>query len=456
MKNITKITVAIIISTMIGFYSALSYSQIEIKEIKIGGTKSKISEEDFLAEVIEKVKTGYVEEKSYRELSEAAANGILSSLDPHSNYLNEEALKDMQIQTKGEFGGLGIEITIEHSLTKIVTAIDDTPAFKANIKSGDYISKIDGKNIIGSSIEEVVKKLRGKPGSKVTITILRKGENEPIEKTIKREIIKIKAVKAKTFTDIGYVRIASFSGQAYDGLIKEIANLKKEINSKDSKKSLKGLILDLRNNPGGLLDQAVAISDAFLNKGDVIVSIGGRDKSESKIYLSENPESLIPSIPMVLLINEGSASASEIVAGALQDNKRAVIMGVKSFGKGSVQTIIPLNDGLGAIKMTTSLYYTPSNTSIQAHGIEPDIIVNSAKLTKLQDKNDNEDFSESSLKGHIEVQVQKALDDAKQNQIGDDNIGLYESDYQLARALDLLRGINVYEQHNSLKRQSKK
>ncbi len=456
MKNITKIAVVVVISTLIGFYSALSYSQIEIKEIKIGEIKSKISEEDFIEEIIEKVKAGYVEEKSYRELSEAAANGILSSLDPHSNYLNEDALKDIQIQTKGEFGGLGIEITTEHSLTKVVTAIDDTPAFKENVKSGDYISKIDGKNIIGLSIEEVVKKLRGKPGSKVTITILRKGENEPIEKTIKREIIKIKAVKSKAFGDIGYIRIASFSGQAYDGLFKEVENLKKEIAGKDSKKNLRGLILDLRNNPGGLLDQAVAISDAFLNKGDVIVSIGGRDKSDTKSYFAESPEFLIPSIPMVILVNEGSASASEIVAGALQDNKRAIIMGVKSFGKGSVQTIIPLNDNLGAIKMTTSLYYTPLNTSIQAHGIEPDIIVSNAKITKLQDKNDNDDFSESSLKGHIEVQVQKALNDAKQNQVGDDNLRLYETDYQLARAVDLLRGINVYKQHNSPKQKSKK
>ncbi len=456
MKNIIKIAVVVIISTLIGLYSALSYSQIEIKEIKVGELKSKISQENFIQEIIEKVRTGYVEEKSYRELSEAAANGILSSLDPHSAYLNDEALKDLQIQTKGEFGGLGIEITTEHSLTKIITAIDDTPAFKAGVKSGDYISKIDGENIIGTTIEEVVKKLRGKPGSKVTITILRRSENEPIEKTIKREIIKIKAVRSKAFKDIGYIRISNFSAQAYDGLIQEIANLKKEINKKDPTKNLKGLILDLRNNPGGLLDQAIAIGDVFLDKGNIIVSIGGRDKSETKDYLAERPAIFDITIPMVVLINEGSASASEIVAGALQDNKRAVIMGVKSFGKGSVQTIIPLDNDLGAIKMTTSLYYTPSKISIQAHGIEPDIIVNTAKITKLQDKKDVDDFSEASLKGHIEAQVQKALDDAKQNQLEDDNTELYEADYQLARALDLLRGINVYERQNLSKKKAKK
>lgn len=456
MKNLLKIAAVVFISTLIGFYSALSYSQIEVKELKFNESKSKIFNEDFIEEVIDKVKSGYVEQKSYRNLSEAAASGILSSLDPHSAYLNEDALKDLQIQTRGEFGGLGIEITTEYSLAKVITAIDDTPAFKAGVKSGDYISKIDGKNIAGMSIEEIVKKLRGKAGSKVTITILRKGENEPIEKTIKREIIKIQAVKSRAFQDIGYIRISSFSEQAYHGLAEEIKKLKKQISNKGSGKNLKGLILDLRNNPGGLLDQAVAVSDAFLDKGNAIVSISGRDKTDAKIYLAESNESLIPTIPMVVLINEGSASASEIVAGALQDNKRAIIMGVKSFGKGSVQTIIPLSSNYGAIKMTTALYYTPLNISIQAHGIEPDIVVTNAKITKIQDKKGIEELSEASLNGHIEPQVQKALEDAKRNQVEDSNLEIYESDYQLARAIDLLRGINVYKQQNLANKKTKK
>jgi carboxyl-terminal processing protease len=445
MKNTLKTSIVIVISMLVGFYSAVSYSQIEIKQLKFSGPKIDDFQEDFVKEVIERVKIGYVEEKSYRELSESAANGILSSLDPHSSYLNEDALKDLQVQTKGEFGGLGIEITVEYSLIKVVTAIDDTPAFKVGIKPGDYITKVDGHSVIGTPLEEVVKKLRGKPGTKVAITILRKGEKEAFDKIIQREIIKVKAVRSVRFKDIGYIRISSFSEQAYNGIVSEINKLKKEIAKENHNKKLKGLVLDLRNNPGGLLDQAVSISDAFLNKDQIIVSISGRNKLESKEYRDENPESLIPNLPMVVLINEGSASASEIVAGALQDNKRAIIMGVKSFGKGSVQTIIPLISNSGALKMTTALYYTPSKTSIQAHGIEPDIIVTEAKITKLSIKKDFlDERSEASLKGHIEVEVQKALDDARKNQISEDNLELYDSDYQLARAVDLLRGINAY------------
>lgn len=437
MKNVLKISSIVIVSTAIGFFSAISFSQIQIKSLKIDSKNLEQDQEQFLQEVISRVKKDYVEEKSNKELAESAANGLLSSLDPHSSYLNEESLKEMQVQTKGEFGGLGIEITMEYSVVKVVSAIEDTPAFEAGVKSGDYITKVDDKNVVGMSIDEVVKRLRGKPKTKVILTILRKGEKQPLVKTITRDVIKVKAVKSAKFTDIAYVKVNTFSEQAYSGLVESLKKLKSQI----GEGKIKGLVIDLRNNPGGLLDQAIKISDAFLNKDKVIVSISGRDKSATKYYKDESDENLVPNVPIVVLINEGSASASEIVAGALRDNKRAVIMGVKSFGKGSVQTVIPLERNNGALRLTTALYYTPSGVSIQAHGIEPDVVLSDAKI----EKKDNMRDSEADLKGHIEVQIQQAIEDAKKDQIKDDNFDLYEKDYQLARAIDLLRGIDVYK-----------
>jgi carboxyl-terminal processing protease len=435
MKNI-KLFLLVATAAFIGFFSATSISQINVKALKISDENISEDQRDFLEDVIERVKKDYVEEKTSRQLAESAASGILSALDPHSSYLDEAALKEMQVQTKGEFGGLGIEITSELSVIKVIAAIEDTPAFKEGIKSGDYIIKVEGKTVVGLSIEEVVKKLRGKPRTKVRITILRKGEKAPLEKTITRQIIKVKAVKASRFKDVAYIKINTFSEQAYLGLTTELLKLKKEIGAKN----LKGLILDLRNNPGGLLDQSIDIGGAFLDKGKTIVSIKGRT-SESRNYTDEYDEDLIPGLPIVVLINEGSASASEIVAGALQNNKRAIVMGVKSFGKGSVQTVVPLKKNHGALRMTTALYYTPDGTSIQAHGIEPNIVVTDAKIEK-QLKKDRD--SEADLTGHIEVQLQEALTEAKKEQVSDDNFLLYEQDYQLARALDLLRGVSVY------------
>jgi len=436
MKNL-KTSAIVIVSTFIGFFSAVSLSQIEIKSIKLDKISSDEDQKEFLDEIIARVKKDYVDEKTDRQLAEAAASGILTSLDPHSSYLNEEALKEMQVQTKGEFGGLGIEITMELSVVKVVAAIEDTPAFKAGVKSGDYISKIDGKSVIGLTIEEVVKKLRGKPGTSVKITILRKGEKGPIEKSITRQIIKVKAVRSAKFKDVAYVKINTFSEQASSGLIAELKKLKSQIGAKN----IKGLVLDLRGNPGGLLDQAIKVSDTFLKKDQVIVSIKGRN-TESREYKDELDEELIPGLPIVVLINEGSASASEIVAGALQDHRRAVIMGEKSFGKGSVQTVIPMEKNRGALRLTTSLYYTPSGKSIQAHGIEPNIEVISAKIEK--DKILDRD-SEADLKGHIEVQIKEAIDDAKKEKAeNNDNLDIYDQDYQLARALDLVRGVDVY------------
>ena len=438
MKNL-KISAIVVISTFIGFFSAVSLSQIQIKKIELGDKISlaQVDQKEFLEDVISRVKKDYVEEKTDRQLAEASASGLLSSLDPHSSYLNEDSLKEMQVQTKGEFGGVGIEITLEFSVVKVVSAIDDTPAFKVGIQSGDYITKVDDKSIIGLTIEEVVKKLRGKPGTKVKVTILRKGEKAPLEKIITRQVIKVKAVKSAKFKDVAYIKINTFSEQAYSGLAIELKKIKSQIGDKN----LKGLVLDLRNNPGGLLDQAIKVSDTFLNKDQVIVSIKGRN-SESKEYKDEADETLIAHLPIVVLINDGSASASEIVAGALQDHHRAVVMGIKSFGKGSVQTVIPLEKNHGALRLTTSLYYTPSGKSIQASGIQPDIEVTNAKIEK-QLKVDRD--AEADLKGHIEVQIQEAISDSKKEKVGDDNIDLYSQDYQLARAVDLVRGVDVYK-----------
>ena len=439
MKNPLRLGLVIVFSIIVGFYSAFSLSQIQIKTLKIEEIGDEANQKDFFADVVARVKKDYVEEKTDKQLYELAANGLLSSLDPHSSYLNEDGLKEMQVQTTGEFGGLGIEITMEYQLVKIVTAIEDTPAFTAGIKSGDYVAKIDGKTVVGLSIEEVVKKLRGRAGTKVVISILRKGEKGLIDKTIKREIIKVKAVKYSQFGDVAYVKINTFSQQAHSGLVKSIKKLKSEI----GEKNIKGLVLDLRNNPGGLLDEAVKISEEFLDKNKMIVSISGRKKADTTYYKDEADEALTKDLSIVVLINEGSASASEIVAGALQDNKRAVIMGVKSFGKGSVQSVIPLSKNNGALRLTTALYYTPSGKSIQAHGIEPDILVETATITK-EEPNGLRD-AESDLKGHLKAQIEEEIQTAKKGQIKDDNFELYAKDYQLARAIDLIRGLSVYK-----------
>jgi carboxyl-terminal processing protease len=436
MKNV-KISAIVIASTFVGFFSAISISQIQIKPLKIEDSGSLESQKEFLEEVIARVKKDYVDEKTDRQLSEAAADGILTSLDPHSSYLNEESLKEMQVQTKGEFGGVGIEITMEMSVVKVIAAIEDTPAFKVGIKSGDYITKIEGKSVVGLKIEDVVKKLRGKPGTDVKVTILRKGEKAPLEKLITRQIIKVKAVKSAQFGDVAYVKINTFSEQAASGVNSELESLKKKI----GEEKLKGLVLDLRGNPGGLLDQAVKVSDLFLNKDAEIVSIKGRATDE-KHYKDSSNETLVPNLPIVVLINEGSASASEIVSGALQDHKRGVIMGTKSFGKGSVQTVIPLEKNRGALRLTTALYYTPSGKSIQAQGIVPDIEVTNAKIEKTKEIDRD---SEADLKGHIEVQIQELVQEAKKENKEDVSLEIYDQDYQLARALDLIRGINAYK-----------
>ena len=437
MKNL-KLAIIVFVSIFVGSFSAISFAQLQTVSSK--PIKNKYSE-DLLNQVLERVKKDYVEEKSQDQLIEAAASGVLSSLDPHSSFLNLEDLKEMNVHTKGEFGGVGIEITTDMSVAKVVSAIEDTPAYRAGIKSGDYIVRIDGKSTYSMKIDEIVKKIRGKVNSPVKLTIYRKGEKDPLEKTVFRRIIKIKPIKSNRFNDVAYIKITNFSERTFIDLQTELKKLKTQI----GEKNLKGLVLDLRNNPGGLLDQAIEVSAGFLDKEKVVVSVKGK-AGILKEFQTENDQFLIPNLPMVVLINEGSASASEIVAGALQDHKRAVIMGSKSFGKGSVQTVIPLENNQGAIKMTTALYYTPSGRSIQAMGIEPDIELSQASIEKQKDL---ERDSEADLKGHIEIKIQDLIDKTaksskEKNKIADENIDVYQKDYQLARALDLIRGIGLY------------
>jgi carboxyl-terminal processing protease len=322
---------------------------------------------NLFGDVFERVRAEYVDEVSDETLIRAAINGMLHDLDPHSSYLPPRDFKDMQVQTRGEFGGLGIEVTMENGLVKVVSPIDDTPAFRAGIQPGDLISHINGKQVLGMSLSDAVDLMRGPIDSKITITVLRESEAAPFDVTLIRALVKIRSVRSHAEGDIGYVRITSFNEQTEPGLEQAISELREEIGE-----GMKGLVLDLRNNPGGLLDQAVAVGDAFLEQGE-IVSTRGRQPENVQRY-NAKPGDLTGGLPMVVLINGGSASASEIVAGALQDHRRAILLGTKSFGKGSVQTIVPL-PGNGAMRLTTARYYTPSGRSIQATGIDPDIVV---------------------------------------------------------------------------------
>ncbi len=391
---------------------------------------------NLFGEVFERVRANYVKEVSDGELVESAINGMLTSLDPHSSFLNEKNFRDMQVQTKGEFGGLGIEVTMDGGLVKVVSPIDDTPAFRAGIKSGDLIFQLNDEPVMGLTLAEAVDRMRGRVGTDIKLMIRREGK-DPFDVTITRAIIRIQSVRSHLEKDIGYVRITTFNEQAADGLKKAMKGFKDELGGK-----LKGVVLDLRNNPGGLLDQAVAVSDAFLERGE-IVSTRGRHEDDDHRYNAHSGD-LADGLPMVILINGGSASASEIVAGALQDHRRAVIMGTRSFGKGSVQTIIPMGS-LGAIRLTTALYYTPSGVSIQAKGIEPGIVVEQARLEVIDGglRRREEDLrgalengNAKPTEGKIESPADAPADGAEETSF---------EDYQLARALDLLHGIALYE-----------
>ena len=387
---------------------------------------------NLFGEVYERVRSEYVEQIKDKDLIEAAINGMLQSLDPHSSYLNSESFEEMKVQTKGEFGGLGIEVTMENGLVKVVSPIDETPAAKAGIQSGDYISHIDEEAVMGLTLSEAVDKMRGPVNTPINVRIIREGE-EPFDVKIVRDIIKITSVKSKVHSDVGYLRITSFTQKTYKNLIKEFSKLEKKMNG-----NIKGLVLDLRNNPGGLLDQAISVSDAFLERGEIVSTRGRETNAEQRFNASKGD--ITKGLPIIVLINGGSASASEIVAGALQDHKRGILLGTSTFGKGSVQTIIPVSSK-GAIRLTTARYYTPSGKSIQATGIEPDIYVPQSKLEVIEKTNGRK---ESSLRGHLD----KEDTDANTNKDEDsskNSTNNLDDDYQLNRALDLIKSISVYE-----------
>ena len=384
---------------------------------------------NLFGEIMERTKVSYVEEVTDQKLVESAINGMLSSLDPHSSFLDKKSYKYLNEQTRGKFGGLGIEVTMENGVVKVVSPIDDTPAFRAGLKPGDYIISLDGKPVIGMTLNEAVEKMRGKPGTKIKLTIRRANE-KAFDVMLTREEIKIQSVKHSIKAkDVAYVRISSFNEETDKSIKDAYAKMQKE-----TKDGIKGLIIDVRNNPGGLLDQAVAVSDLFLEEGEV-VSTRARDEENTLKYNATEGD-ITNGLPIVVMINDGSASASEIVAGALQDHKRAVILGEKSFGKGSVQTVVPFGK-YGAIRLTTARYYTPSGRSIQAKGIEPDILV---KPAKLEEFDGGISISEAELKNALKNDNIDNKDDKKDAEKDDD----YKKDYQLLRAVDTIKALSIY------------
>ncbi len=398
---------------------------------------------NLFGDVLERIRADYVEEVDDPELIEAAITGMLRSLDPHSSYMPPRAYRDMREQIKGEFGGLGIEVTMENGLVKVVSPIDDTPAARAGMKAGDYITQLDDTPVMGLTLSEAVKKMRGPVNSEIRLLVARQGVEKPFEVKIIRDVIRVQSVRSRLEGDMVYLRITSFTEQTDSGLEKAMVRRKAELGNK-----FKGVVLDLRNNPGGALDQAIAVSDAFLDKGE-IVSTRGRRPEETHRYNAKVGD-LAQGLPVAVLINGGSASASEIVAGALQDHQRALVIGTKSFGKGSVQSIIPLQ-GHGAIRLTTARYYTPSGTSIQAKGIEPDITVEQVRVERAKN---NQRRSEADLPKHLKAEKKKAPapmpknhTNVKRNGDGVGNI-VRPRDFQLSYALDLLRGMALIQRRN--------
>jgi carboxyl-terminal processing protease len=390
---------------------------------------------NLFGDVFDRIRSDYVDQPEDSDLIDAAISGMLAALDPHSSYMNAEGFQEMQVQTRGEFGGLGIEVTMESGIVKVVAPIDETPAARAGIQGGDLITHLDGEQILNMTLGDAVDKMRGPVNSPIVLTIVREGVEEPFDIRIVRDIIRIRSVRYQADEDVGYIRITTFNEQTQEGLHRAIRELNDEIGD-----DIKGFIVDLRNNPGGLLDQAIYVSDTFLDRGE-IVSTRGRNAEQTQRYNADSGD-LAEGQPVVILINGGSASASEIVAGALQDHQRATILGTRSFGKGSVQTIIPLG-GMGAIRLTTARYYTPSGRSIQATGIDPDILV---EQNLPEDQAENAPRGESTLPGHIEAE-----DGTEAEQSGSSSYVPAErtQDTQLIYALNLLRSINAGDETQS-------
>ncbi len=397
---------------------------------------------ELFGDIFERIRADYVEEVETEALIEAAIDGMLSSLDPHSSYLSPKDAADMRVQTRGEFGGLGIEVTQEDGFVKVVSPIDGTPADAAGMEAGDFITHVDGESVLGLTLDEAVDRMRGPVGSEIIITVVREGMDEPFDVSIIRDTIRLTAVRARIENDTAVLRVTTFNEQTYPNLRDGLAEL---IETAGGAENLDGVVLDLRNNPGGLLNQAIMVSDAFLDKGE-IVSTRGREAAESERYNAE-PGDLAEGLPIVVLINGGSASASEIVAGALQDHRRAVVVGTQSFGKGSVQTVMPLR-GSGAMRLTTARYYTPSGRSIQALGVSPDIVVQ--QPPRQPDDGAEDDArpsrSEASLRGSLN---NDSLNEDELRQFEEDRAraeaaaALREEDYQLAYAVDLLKGMRA-------------
>lgn len=400
---------------------------------------------DLFGDIFERVRGQYVEEVDSKKLIEAAINGMLTSLDPHSNYLAPKDFDDMQVQTRGEFGGLGIEVTQEEGFVKVVSPMDDTPAFDAGIEAGDFITHVNGESVLGLTLDQAVEMMRGPVGSEIIITVVREGVTDPFDVSIIRDTIKLTAVRSRVVGDTVVLRITTFNDQTYSGLEE---GLKKSVEEVGGIDKVNGFVVDLRNNPGGLLTQAIKVSDAFLDKGE-IVSTRGRETRDSERFNAELGD-LAQSKPIVVLINGGSASASEIVAGALQDHRRAIVVGTKSFGKGSVQTVIPLR-GEGAMRLTTARYYTPSGRSIQSLGVMPDIVVNQPRKDPNAEAPKEEpasavrrQTSEADLRGVLSndsmtEDERKLLEDERART--EETAKLRDEDYQLAYAIDILRGL---------------
>jgi len=407
--------------------------------------KSTYENLDLFGDIFERIRSSYVEEIDEEKLIESAISGMLTSLDPHSSYMAPEDFSTMQVQTRGEFGGLGIEVTQENGFIKVVSPIDDTPADNAGIEAGDFITKVDGESTLGKTLDEAVDKMRGPVGSEIIITVVREGVDEPFDVSIIRDTIEIKAVKARSEGKTVVLRVSSFTSKTYPNL-KE--SLEKEINAAGGLEYINGVVVDLRNNPGGLLTQAIRVSDAFLESGE-IVSTRGRGARDAERY-NATPGDLTNGKPIVVLINGGSASASEIVAGALQDHHRAIIVGTKSFGKGSVQTIIPLSSDGAAMRLTTARYYTPSGRSIQSLGVSPDILVEQRiRLDEDPDEARNFQRFEADLENSLSNDSltddeRKFLEDERKKQ--EETAKMRNDDYQLSYALDVLKGLATLSQ----------
>ena len=411
-------------------------------------TKKTIYEQlDLFGDIFERIRSEYVEEVSIKDLIEAAIDGMLTSLDPHSSYLSADDAAKMKVQTRGEFGGLGIEVTQQEGFVKVVSPIDGTPADAAGMEAGDFITHVDGQSLLGLTLDEAVGMMRGPVGSEIIITVVREGEDEPFDVSIIRDTIKLTAVRARTEGDTVVLRITTFNDQTYPNLVD---GLEKQVEEAGGMENINGIVLDLRNNPGGLLNQAIRVSDAFLEKGE-IVSTRGRYSRDSERYNAKAGD-LANGKPIVVLINGGSASASEIVAGALQDHRRAIVVGTRSFGKGSVQTVMPLR-GEGAMRLTTSRYYTPSGRSIQALGVSPNIIVEQPrrKNAEKEDEEVRRNRSEADLRGALS---NDSLSEDEIQQIEADRLKaenaakLREDDYQLAYAIDILSGLSAISTQN--------